>query len=486
MSSPIPKQAPPGADAKRRTLNSLADLGSLFPSEPPEPLPVNDHKNTYNLVALMMYLVGVEYRHFETHDPPLTENFNRHDQKKNARIIRNQCMVRTALEQKYTQIRSAFLYDLKNLASLPEMIPTQAVTGLLADGIDLQSTKPDVNNYILLINREISNRINNVKDMFPEWVRWDYIRPLFLMPNGFKKEGIKAAGDYYNTNRNRYPFQCYINWDRDGCGNIFNSDYKFVQLLYERYEDSFEDKSLVRSVGDQKMDDLYAFIGRNEKTLIVVDCENSDPVKLAAMLSSLNAAQKSAIHKIMLFDSDYTTTAWTTLCQMGIPTDYDTEHIVVGRIYEHKSQVDMTLAANTCREVYLNQVDSVILVSSDSDYWALIQSLPGVHFLVMLEKAKSGLQIRNALESQGHPYCFIDDFCTGATYSIKTKTLLSELQKRLDEAVNINVSAMLEEAFRSTWVQMSDKEKANFYDRHIKTMRLKIAADGQLRIVVGE
>ncbi|MCD8190897.1 MAG: hypothetical protein LUD78_11920 [Clostridiales bacterium] len=48
------------------------------------------------------------------------------------------------------------------------------------------------------------------------------------------------------------------------------------------------------------------------------------------------------------------------------------------------------------------------------------------------------------------------------------------------------MNTMLDEAFRSTWVQMSDKEKANFYDRHIKTMRLKISADGQLRIVVGE
>ncbi|MCD8052441.1 MAG: NYN domain-containing protein, partial [Lachnospiraceae bacterium] len=471
---------------KPQTLNSLADLPSLFPTEASESLPVNDHKNTYNLVALMMYLVGVEYRHFETHDPLLTENFKRYDQNKNARIIRNLCIIRTALEQKYSQIRSAFFYDLKNLSSLPDLIPTEAVTDLAADGIDLQDTKPDVTNYILKINQEISNRINNVKDLFPEWVCWDYIRPLFLMPNGFKKDGIRAAGEYYNSNRNRYPYQCYMNWDRDDCGNILNSDYKFVQLLYERNGDKFEDKSLVRGAGDQKIDDLYDFISRNQKTLIVVDCENSDPVKLAAVLSSLNAAQKNAIHKIMLFDSDYTTTAWTALCQMGIPSDYDTEHIVVGRIYEHKSQVDMTLAANTCREVYLNQVDSVILVSSDSDYWALIQSLPGIHFLVMLEKAKSGQQIRDALESQGHPYCFIDDFCTGASYAIKTKTLLTEFQSRLDEAVNLNVNTMLEETFHSTWVQMSDREKANFYDRHIKTMRLKISADGQLRIIVGE
>ncbi len=134
----------------------------------------------------------------------------------------------------------------------------------------------------------------------------------------------------------------------------------------------------------------------------------------------------------------------------------------------------------------MNQVDSVILVSSDSDYWALIQSLPGIHFLVLLEKAKSGLQIRNALESQGHRYCFIDDFCTGATYAIKTKTLLSEFQNRLDQIVNFNANTMMEEVFRSTWVQMSDKEKANFYDRHVKKMRLKIDADGQVRIVIGE
>lgn len=189
MNSQISKQAPLGTDTTRITLNSLADLGSIFPTDTPESPAIHDHRNTYNLVALMMYLIGVEYRHFEKHDPPLTENFRKHNQNKNARIIRNLCMIRTALEQGYSRIRSKFLYDMKNLSSLPELIPTEAVTGLWEDGIDLQTTKPDVNNYIMTINREISNRINNVKDLFPEWVRWDYIRPLFIMPNGLKKKG---------------------------------------------------------------------------------------------------------------------------------------------------------------------------------------------------------------------------------------------------------------------------------------------------------
>ncbi|MCC8028695.1 MAG: hypothetical protein LIO75_02660 [Lachnospiraceae bacterium] len=473
-------------DTKQKTLISLADPEQICPPEPPVPVPSNEHANTYTLVSLMMYLIGVEYRHFEKHDPLLTDSFEKYDRNQDARIIRNLCMVRTALEKHHAQIRTAFMYDLKNLSTLPELIPPEAVNGLCADGIQLQNTRPHVNNYILEINHMLSNRINSVKDMFPEWVRWDYIRPLFLLPNGFKAEGVAAAGEYYHSNRNRYPYQCFINWTRDDCGNILSSDYKFVTLLYEQNGDSFEDKSLVSDACEQNMDNLYDFLERHEKTLIVVDCENSDPVKLAAALSSLSAGLKGTIHKIMMFDSDYTTAAWTTFCHMGIPSDYCTEHIVVGRIYEHKSQVDMTLAANTCREVYVNHADSVILVSSDSDYWALIQSLPGIHFLVMLEKEKSGAQIRNALRSQDHRYCFIDDFCTGATYAIKTKTLMSEFQNRLDEAVDFNANTMLEETFHSTWVKMSDKEKANFYNRHVKTMRLKIASDGQVRILLGE
>ena len=62
-----------------------------------------------------------------------------------------------------------------------------------------------------MINRELSNRINTVQSLFPEWINWKYIRDLFLMPNGMKPEGVKQAGYEYNKNRNKYPFHCYIN-----------------------------------------------------------------------------------------------------------------------------------------------------------------------------------------------------------------------------------------------------------------------------------
>jgi hypothetical protein len=43
----------------------------------------------------------------------------------------------------------------------------------------------------------------------------------------------------------------------------------------------------------------------------------------------------------------------------------------------------MALAARTCQEVYKNGVDSVVLVSSDSDYWASIQTLSDIDFMVL-------------------------------------------------------------------------------------------------------
>lgn len=55
------------------------------------------------------------------------------------------------------------------------------------------------------INREIANRINNVKSLLPIWLKWNYVRPLFIMPNGTKPEGVKAAGNEYNAHRGIIP-----------------------------------------------------------------------------------------------------------------------------------------------------------------------------------------------------------------------------------------------------------------------------------------
>ena len=464
---------------------SVEYMSPMPPGEIAAPRSYTDYHNSkYDIISIIAYLIGVEKRHFETeYEPPKLECFQQLEDDKNARIVRNLCRLRTAFEQHYSDIRREFYYNVKNLGSLPDLIPTEAVNQLAQDGVVIQKNRPDIETYLIAINKELSNRIGNCKGLFPDWINWAYIKPLFLMPNGTKPEGLKAAYSLYNKDRNRYPYQCYMNWEGATDGNILYCDEKFVRLLYEAHEDAFSDWSLVKDVGNIVLDNIASFIERSKRAIVVVDCENSDPIKLAAALSSLSKTGLAKICKVLLFDSDYTTTGWQVLSSVDT---FPIERINVPRLVEHKSQVDMTLATNTCKEVYTNNVDSVILVSSDSDYWALIQTLSDVHFLVMVEREKCGQDIKRALDERGIHYCYLDDFYTGASYAIKTTALVKELQGRLDSMVQFNAQSLLDEAIHSTWVRMTDKERSAFYDRYLRKMKIDMTSDGEVRLVLGE
>ena len=154
------------------------------------------------------------------------------------------------------------------------------------------------------------------------------------------------------------------------------------------------------------------------------------------------------------------------------------------RIKENKSLVDIRLTTGTCREYYQNQVDSFILVSSDSDYWGLYGLLKNVDYYVMVEESKFGHANKTALMDAGIPFCYIDDFCTGNSNQIKVQAMLREVRKSLDNALKLNVKEMLHEAYCATRADMSDAERRQFYNRYIKTMRLLIGDDGEVTIAL--
>ena len=171
-------------------------------------------------------------------------------------------------------------FHIKNLHTLPQYIDQEAIRQLSQDGIQIIKANYPLDKYVMDINREIANRINNVKSLLPIWLKWNYVRPLFIMPNGTKPEGVKAAGNEYNAHRGDYPFQVYINWGGSGQGNILFNGKKFVSLLYEEHEDCFQDMSKVTDAGNIAKDGIYAFLNQAQQAAIVLDCENSDPYKL--------------------------------------------------------------------------------------------------------------------------------------------------------------------------------------------------------------
>lgn len=62
--------------------------------------------STYELVSKVAYLLGVPKRIFDNeHEPPKLEVYERLEKDKNARIIRNLSIIRTAIIRNYKNIK---------------------------------------------------------------------------------------------------------------------------------------------------------------------------------------------------------------------------------------------------------------------------------------------------------------------------------------------------------------------------------------------
>ena len=88
-----------------------------------------DYENsTYTVVSKVAYLIGVQKRIFENeYEPPKMEWYEKLHADKNARIVRNLCMIRTALELNFKAINNRMRFDMCNLHSLPEYVPQDSL-----------------------------------------------------------------------------------------------------------------------------------------------------------------------------------------------------------------------------------------------------------------------------------------------------------------------------------------------------------------------
>ena len=452
----------------------LSDLAALIENQPQ-----NFKENTFDLVSKVAYLIGVPKTIFENeHEPPQIEIYKQLEKDKTARIVRNLCVIRNAIERNYKNINNAMRFENKSLFYMSDFIPQDSMKQLSADGVSfIKGSNNKLNQHIIEINRLISDRINNCKGLFPLWINWDYIKKLFIMENGLKDEGVKAAAELFYSNMSYYPYKVYMNWIPADEGNVFYNDRKFAELLYMWNNDYFGEMSKVSDAGDYVKSNIYDYIEESEKIVVAVDCENSDPYKLAATIKNLDDEYLSKISSIILFDDIHTASAWRILEQF---TDIPVEHELIERVKENKSLVDIKLTARACQELYANGVDSFIICSSDSDYWGLVTTLSTARFLFMIELEKSGPDIKAALSDSGIFFCYLDDFYSANAEEIKQVALFSAMRDYIDENVHLNVNDMLNEALKTTRIEMGTSEKNQFINRYIKTLQMSIAENGDL------
>ena len=437
--------------------------------------------STHELVSKIAYLIGVPKRIFENiHEPPEQEVFAQMDNEKSTRIIRHLSIIRTSIQRNYRTINRKMKTEYLSILSMPEYVPAESMSYLESEGIYfVKKSSTKLFQHIIELNRIISNRINNCKPFFPLWLNWKYIQDLFIMPDGFSETGTKNAATLYYQHKQDYPYQMYMNWNPSNEGNILYNDKKFVTLLYRWHGDTFTEYNRVSDVSTYVKGSIQEFIGDSTQAVIVVDCENSDPYKLCATLKGLDYRNTAKISRILLFDDIHTASAWRILDNF---TKISVEHILTERVKQNKSLVDIKLTARACQEHYQNHVDSFIIVSSDSDYWGLISSLPEARFLVMVEREKCSHAMKQALAESGIFYCYIDDFYSGNADGIKMSALFKEMYRYLDHSIHLNVNDMFAEALRITRLTMTEAEKRQFYDKYIRPMHLVIDSEGNVSI----
>ena len=145
-----------------------------------------EHFENYrtNLVTLIGYLIGVkeeilydEKLHFDTNT--LTEITK--DIKCN--IIRHLSIIRMDYIRNFKQISNG-QFNLIPLESMTDYISIDSVKYLRDKSIEVIRVNCKPVHLIAYVNQFILEQIDKIKSYIPSWIKWEYVRNLFLMPGG--------------------------------------------------------------------------------------------------------------------------------------------------------------------------------------------------------------------------------------------------------------------------------------------------------------
>lgn len=369
----------------------------------------------------LQYLIGVPSKYIN--------NFDTFNKTSILAETRKLCGLRSIIIANFTDIYEQF----RNQVQLADIeLTSRFVNDLAKFNIEIRnlgSLSRNVMQLNELIDARIQKIVYGIKGIPQEW-----IKELFHMPNGDEVDGVRAAVRKYRQYRNFYPYQKYINWsfaetpEEQRSKNIFGNDRELHELLADFHRPKFTR--------------LMDFIGTAKDVIAVVDCENSDAQRLYDALDAI----KGNLRKIVLVDDTHTNLMWDELVREYREAGVPIEHDELPRLKEQKSLVDLRMVAKTCEEFYKNHVEHFVLVTSDSDIWALISSLPDADIMVLAERCKSGDLLIEALTQNHIPLVFMEDITEESTL-LMDRIVRREIAKRMQNPY-VNAKEMVSKVLR--------------------------------------
>lgn len=471
---------------KRYTLENLSEL-----KIEKEEITVEDSKtgkektiktvSSAEVSTIVAYLLGVP-------DKVLEEYYSHHYGKileklrnnKEASIIRYLSKIRTELFKNFYNVDNEMVYNLSNLDRM-SYFSQKEIEQLHKWGIQVIQTNYRAEKYIIHITRLIDKNIDECKKLFPESVKFEFIRTMFVVPKYEKKDILIEEYNKFKGKKKLYPFQMYMYWEPDDYGNILYSDSKLLNVLYEQNGETFNESYKYKDASDNVKENIYDFIRNSEKVIMAVDCENADPYKLYGVIKNLDEEELKKISRIELYDDYHTTIAWDYIEKLiNIPV----VHIEVERVTDRKSLVDMSMAVGVAEAFCIENIDSFILCSSDSDFWGLISSIPKANYLVFYENIKCGKRIKEALTQKDIFHCDMDDFYMENATELQKIVLKKTLESYLPSVVGESAWELTKKIYADAYIKTSEDEMRRFCDMYIKNICLKLDKDGKFRVII--
>lgn len=439
--------------------------------------------NVYTIVSKVAYLIGVEERLFKDGDNLRYEVFSEMNNVSETKIFRALNIIRTGVMKNFKEINTKIFYEMKNLDSFPEYIDQNALSFLSEHGIKVLKANTRADEYVFIISKLINERAAEmVKICFPVWIKPEYLKSIFTVKCGNKKEG-KALAQNFSSKLNNYPYQMFLNFEASE-GNILFNDGKFLDLLYRKNRDKFTDSSKVNDISSMAKDAFQEFLEAADAIHIVVDCENADVFKVYSMLEGLKKAYPQdlfkKIKKIKLYDDIHTSSAWKLLQRF---TDIKIDHTLTGRVKEDKSLVDTRLTAGVCDSYHVDHIHNFILVSSDSDFFGLIEARPECNFHLMVERKNVSNYVIDAMDEYDASFCYIDDFCTGNLENLYMDAMRLEIREFLEKKTYIDLQRLFSTAAHNARLDISPSEVESYCNKYSKDIHIERTGN-ELRLTI--
>lgn len=427
-----------------------------------ETINLSQYAGETSIVMLMNFLLG-------TPEPDIADMIVLHDaeyqklkQSKNARVVRNLCRVRNAIVLNWESVTDQMTNQRKSVYSVNE-IPSDAFDQLNKDGVfaaKSSHTKPE---YTLKdVNNNIANRLGLCKSFFPETLEWEKIRNVFNMPGGLSHNGAYHGAEAFRRRYRSYPQEIYANIKDGASKRVFEDDLSFLATIYDVEESTVDTQG--GTIESKRS--LEAFLSASRRTIIIVDCENADPIRLCATINMISESAKKKIVKVLLIDDEHTSPAWELFSNfISIPTERE----VVRRIVSDKSLVDIKLTTMACMEHYKNNIDSFVLSSSDSDYWGMISTMKTARFLLLLQEKKCSPHMQEAAERANIPISWVDTLTDSRATKLRDATLLQSVNDKL-RTLPVDIIGSIEQAIKESLLVLSEEDRAAAVADYMKNL----------------